>query len=122
MRARLDAIDGMIAGERAWFGMSSAVQERGEIADELATIEAAAAAKIAAAAHARDQSAELAEVTRTRGMLLAQQGKFEDAVVELRRSLELGGPAWSKKKDVDSNVKAITEWIEKRPERGGNGR
>ena len=27
--------------------------------------------------------AELAEVTRTRGMLLAQQGKFEDAVVEL---------------------------------------
>ncbi len=122
MRARLDAIDGMIAGERAWFGMSSAVLERGELVNELQVIEDAAAAKIAAAALVRTQSSELAEVSRTSGMLLAQQGKFEDAVVELRRALELGGAAWSQRQDVESNVTAITEWIEKRPERRGPGR
>jgi len=64
----------------------------------------------------------VAEAIRLRGMLYAQQGRFEDALAELRRALETGGPAWPQRGDVEKNVAAIAEWIEQRPERQGTGR
>jgi hypothetical protein len=122
MRARLTAIDELVAEERVWFAMASAISERTDLQRELAQIEARAAAKKESADREAANTARLAEATRERGMLLAKKGQFGEALVELRRSLDLGGANWPARRDVESNVAAISEWIAKNPEREGQGR
>lgn len=122
MRARLAAIDELVAEERVWFAMASAISERTDLQREVAQIEARAAAKKENADREAANTARLAEATRERGMLLAKKGEFTEALVELRRSLELGGAAWPARRDVETNVAAIADWIAKNPERQGQGR
>jgi len=122
LRARLENIDGLLAEERVWLGMASALTERTELQREVTDLEARAAAKRSEVVVQVSRAAEVAEAIRLRGMLYAQQGRFEDALAELRRALETGGPAWPQRGDVEKNVAAIAEWIEQRPERQGTGR
>lgn len=122
MRIRLENIDGLIAEERLWLGMASALTERTELQREVSDLEMRAAAKKSEVVQAKSRSTEAADAARSRGMLLAQQGRFEDALVDLRRALELGGAEWPQRTDVEKNAAAIAEWIEKRPEREGTGR
>lgn len=122
LRARIESIDALITVEKAWLGMGSALSERSDLEKAAREIEAVAAAKAAEVRLEVSQSSELAESTRSRGMLLAQQGRFDDALVELRRALELGGKDWSARSDVETNVAAIAEWIEKGPEGKGHVR
>jgi tetratricopeptide (TPR) repeat protein len=122
LSVRLERIDLLFEQEHVWFGMASAMTERKELQREVFELQAIAAAKASELASERARTAEFAEAQRSRGMLLAQQGRFEDALVELRRALAAGGDAWPARRDVETNVKAIAEWIEKRPVREGNGR
>lgn len=122
LRARLENIDGLLAEERVWLGMASALTGRTELQREVTDLEARAAVKRSEVVVEVSRAAEMAEAIRLRGMLFAQQGRFEDALAELRRALETGGPAWPQRGDVEKNVTAIAEWIEQRPERQGTGR
>lgn len=122
LRARLEDIDGLLARERLWLGMASALTERTELQREVSDLESRAAAKRSEEVVQKSRTTELADASRSRGMLFAQQGRFEDALVELRRALEAGGADWPQRHEVETNVAAIAEWIEKRPERQGNGR
>ncbi len=122
LNARLAGIVDLIDQERVWTGLPGAMTERAELQRRIADLESAAAAKRSEAASVASRSTEFAEALRSRGMILAQQGRFEDSLVELRRALEAGGANWNMRGDVETNVAAINEWIEKRPEREGNGR
>lgn len=122
MRARLAAIDGFIADQRAWFGMGSALNERTVLQREVSDVEMREAAKQSEAIVEKTLSNDAADASRSRGMLLAQQGKFDEALLDLRRALALAGADWTHRRDVQANVTAIAEWIEKRPVREGTGR
>ncbi len=120
--ARLESIDALVAHQRVWMGLPAALTERSELNREVGELQSAEAAKKSQLAAVSARSGEIADALRTRGMQLAQQGKFDEALVELRRALETGGDRWPARTDVQTNVTAIAEWIEKRPEREGNGR
>ncbi|MCY2961604.1 MAG: hypothetical protein NTY35_15690 [Planctomycetota bacterium] len=122
MRARLESIDGLVAEERLWVGMAAALTERTELQREVSDLEMRLAAQNSEVVQEKARNGEMADAARSRGMLMAQQGRFEDALVDLRRALELGGPGWPQRRDVETNITAIADWIEKRPERQGNGR
>jgi tetratricopeptide (TPR) repeat protein len=53
------------------------------------------------------------ESARLRGMLLAQQGHFEEAVADLRQALELADPKWPERTQVQANIAAIEAWMKK---------
>jgi len=122
MRARLESIDTLLAEERVWLGMASALTQRTELQREVSDLEMRQSAQKSAVVQQKTRSSDLAEASRSRGMLLAQQGRFEDALVDLRRALELGGPEWFGRSDAETNASAIAEWLEKRPERQGTRR
>lgn len=122
LSARLDSIDAIIEHQRVWLGLPAAMTERSELSREVGELQVAEATKKSQLASLAARSGEIADALRTRGMQLAQQGKFDEALVELQRALEAGGDRWPARTDVQTNVAAITEWIEKRPEREGNGR
>jgi len=122
LHARIESIDALISAEKAWIGMGTALSDRSELEQAAIEIESRETAKASEVRLDETRSLEIAESTRTRGMMLAQQGRFDDALVELRRALELGGTDWSARRDVMTNVTAIAEWIEKAPERKGHVR
>lgn len=122
LRARIESIDALISVEKAWIGMGAALSDRHDLEKAAIEIESREAAKASEARLEVTQTADLAESTRSRGMMLAQQGRFEDALVELRRALEMGGKDWAARRDVETNVTAIAEWIAKAPERKGHVR
>ena len=46
-------------------------------------------------------------------MMLAEQGKFEEALVDLQQSLALNEPDWDQRKKVEADVMAIQAWVKK---------
>ncbi|MBL8861800.1 MAG: tetratricopeptide repeat protein [Planctomycetes bacterium] len=122
MRARLESIDGLVAAERLWLGMASALTERTTLQRAIGEIEAREAATRSARALELSRASELAESLRARGLQLAQQGRFQEALDELRRALELGGPEWSGRREAQANASAIADWIANQPVDRGTAR
>lgn len=111
LRTRLAAVEDLLDTHKFWFGMSPVMREASKLRREVAAIEGAesdAARKVAAE---RARRVDDAENARSRGMLLAQQGHFEEALADLRQALELADPTWSERKQVEANVAAIEAWM-----------
>jgi hypothetical protein len=115
MRQRLDAVETLISSNYVWIGMSAVVREQDRLHRQVAAAEAKQAEDEHEAAVARAQKSEEAKASLSRGMLLAQQGHFEEALVDLRHALETAEPAWPERKQVEANVAAIEAWLKKTP-------
>jgi len=113
LRARLDAVNELVAGNYVWFGMGPVLREQSRLRRELGSIEQKSAEAQHEAAIARAEREQQAEASRSRGMLLAQQGRFEEAAVDLRKCLELAEPNWTERRQVQANLDAIEAWIKK---------
>ncbi len=113
LRERLSSVDALVDDHKLWFGMGSVLREQTRLRREISSIEAAAAEVEHQAALERARKVEDAEAARSRGMLLAQQGHFEEALADLRQALELADPTWSEREQVVANVAAIEAWMKK---------
>ncbi len=116
MRARVDAIDDLVAREKAWLGMPLALRERSRLQNRIASTERSQEQARREVEQAAARTRDEAEALGSRGLLLAKQGRFGAALDDLRRALELGGPAWSRRDEIASNVTAIAAWLEEHPE------
>lgn len=113
LRERLASIDGLVESNHFWFGMSGALREQSRLRRDISTLEQKAAELAHEAAIARDQKVEQADSAMTRGMMLAQQGHFEQALSDLRQALALSDKNWSERAKVQANVEAIEAWMKK---------
>jgi tetratricopeptide (TPR) repeat protein len=115
LRERLDAIDALLASNYVWAGMGPVLREQQRLHRQIAAVEAKAAEAKHLAAVAAAQKSEEAQAALSRGMLLAQQGHFEEALIDLRHALEIADPSWPDRKQVEANVVAIEAWLKKTP-------
>jgi tetratricopeptide (TPR) repeat protein len=115
LRERLDAIDSILASNYVWIGMGPALREQQRLHRQIAAVEAKESEAKHLAAVAKAQKSEEAQAALSRGMLLAQQGHFEEALVDLRHALEVADPSWPDRKQVEANVVAIETWLKKTP-------
>ncbi|MBL8856887.1 MAG: tetratricopeptide repeat protein [Planctomycetes bacterium] len=113
LHLRLDAVDALLDSHYVWFGMGTALREQGRLRREIEKIEAEAAERASAVALEQARKIENAEAARSRGMLLAQKGQFEEALADLRQALELSDAKWSERDQVTANVAAIESWLKK---------
>jgi tetratricopeptide (TPR) repeat protein len=107
LRARLGAIEDLVARQHVWFAMHDAVLERERIQRELEHV-ADAQGRLE---HQRSMQAEErlqnADAARLRGLMYAQQGKFEEALGDFREALELAPTGWEHTKRVRADLAAI---------------
>jgi len=113
LQDRLASVDAIVDGNKLWFGMGAVLREQGRLRREISGLESAAADATRQVALERARKVENAETARERGMLLAQQGHFEEALFDLRQALELSDPTWSERTQVQFNVAAIEAWMKK---------
>jgi tetratricopeptide (TPR) repeat protein len=115
LRERLASVDALVDSNYVWLGMGPAKREQIRLTHQIAVAEAKAAETEHQAAMVRAQKSEEAKAALSRGMLLAQQGHFEEALVDLRHALDLAEPKWPERPQVEANVAAIEAWLKKTP-------
>lgn len=114
LRRRLEAVDELVGSNYVWFGMGPVLREQSRLRRDLDAIDQNAAEREHQTAVARAEREMEASAAHSRGMLLAQQGKFEEAAVDLRRALELSDPTWPERRQVQTNLDAIEAWVNKK--------
>ncbi|MFN0242776.1 MAG: tetratricopeptide repeat protein [Planctomycetota bacterium] len=110
MKSRLTAIEDLIETNYAWIGMPAALSERSRLRTEVSVLESQFAQKKREEELEKKHRAEMAEDMRTRGLQYAQQGKFDLALADFRRALELAAESWEHRARVRADVEAIEAW------------
>jgi tetratricopeptide (TPR) repeat protein len=113
LRARLDDIDQLMTSNRVWVGLIPALREESRLREDIRMLELQASRVSHEAELAKKHKSELSEAARSRGMMLAEQGKFEEALADLQQALALNEPDWDQRKKVEADVKAIQAWMKK---------
>ncbi len=114
LQGRLDAIESLLAEEHVWTGVLQAWKERDQLRLEVQELQDSAARKARSTALEKQARQQQAEDVRTRGMLSAQRGEFEAALLDLRSALELGGEHWELRPRVLTDIAAIEKWRSKK--------
>lgn len=118
LRARAGAIDELIASERFWFAMKDALEEKGRIEAQLRRRTEESEKERHEAAMALEERVQTADAARVRGLMYAQQGKFDLALADFRQALELAPKGWEHRKRVQADLAAI-EAFKAQPRRAG---
>ncbi len=114
LNARIDGIDGLIAGNRFWFGMFGVVGERSELRKQKDRLESMLAeAERRRIAKEGDRAAN-AESLRLRAIDAVAGAKYEVALGLFKESLAQGAPDWERRERVQRNIEAIEELLEGR--------
>ncbi|MBK7874599.1 MAG: tetratricopeptide repeat protein [Planctomycetes bacterium] len=120
LRARLVAIDELVQGQIAWFGMGDALREKQAIEERLRRL----ADRVDAVKHDENMQTQErlqeADAARVRGLMYAQQGKFDEALKDLRLALQLAPANWEHARRVKADLEAI-EAFKARPKSTGEG-
>jgi len=115
LQTRLDSIEALVREQKAWFGMFPVLRERDQLRAQIQRIQDDAVRGARTAALQKRERMQNAEDVRLRGMLSVKNGKFEDALVDLRQALELGGDHWEQRQRVQADISAIEAWKAKKP-------
>ena len=120
VRARIAAIDDLIARQYAWFAMGEALREKQALNERLRRF----ADRVESEHH--DETMQVqerlqeADAAHSRGLMYAQQGKFDEALKDLRLALELAPPNWEHARRVRADLEAI-EAFKARPKPNSEG-
>jgi tetratricopeptide (TPR) repeat protein len=115
MQVRLSAIKGMLAEEHVWGGMFQAWRERDELDSKIQRHQEEVARAARAAALEKQGRLQEAEDLRERAMRSVKSSRFDEALVDLRQALELGGEHWEKRARVQADISAIEGWKAEKP-------
>jgi tetratricopeptide (TPR) repeat protein len=115
LQGRLDALESLLAQEHVWGGMFQAWRERDQLRTQIQRLQDEAARAVRTAALQKKERIQNAEDVRLRGMLNVKNGRFDEALGDLRQALELGGDHWEQRQRVLADVSAIEAWKAKKP-------
>lgn len=115
LQGRLDAIEALRADVHVWLGMFQAERERDQLRAQIQRLQDEATRAARNATLQKKARQQDAEDVRLRGMLNVKNGKFDDALSDLRQALELGGEHWEQRQRVLSDISAIEAWKAKKP-------
>lgn len=118
LRARASAIEDLIASERFWFSMKDALEDKGRIEAQLRRRTEESEKERHEAAMVLEERVQNADAARVRGLMYAQQGKFDLALADFRQALELAPKGWEHRKRVQADLAAI-EAFKAQPKRAG---
>ena len=112
--ARVEGIDGLVADNTFWVGMVGAVAERDSLRRDIEQIERAAARAAREKQAEKVRLQEMAEEARLRGHMHFEQAKYEKALEDFERALNMCSPNWEHKQRVTADVAALRDLL------GGN--
>lgn len=115
LQTRLSAVEALLAREQFWGGVFQAWRERDQLRAQIQHLQDEAALKARDAALHQKERMQEAEDVRVRGMLSVKNGKFDEALADLRQALELGGEHWEQRQRVLADISAIETWKAKKP-------
>jgi tetratricopeptide (TPR) repeat protein len=115
LQARLEAIESLLAQEHVWGGIFQAWRERDQLRAQIQHVQDEAAREARTAALQKKVRVQDAEDLRLRGMMSVKNGRFDDALTDLRQSLDLGGERWEQRARVLADISAIEAWKAKKP-------
>lgn len=122
LNARLAAIDDLIREEYVWFGMGHALLEKRRIEAQLRRLgDRASSTRHEVTVHSEERL-QNAEAARLRGLMYAQQGKFEQASADLKLALEFAPKGWEHAHRVAADLAAIEAFRARPPGAQGNDR
>lgn len=107
LNARLTAIDDLIGEEYVWFGMGDALLEKRRIESQLRRLGDRASSVRHDVTVQSEERLQNAEAARLRGLMYAQQGKFEQAEADLKLALEFAPKGWEHEHRVAADLAAI---------------
>lgn len=120
LRARKDAIDGMLDRHHVWTGALAARSESGDLTERIFQEERALATLEEERSEEERRVREEIEAARVRGLALAERKRFAESLSQLRRALELsdslgtsgwdGGP-WPHRAQVLSDIDALAKRV-----------
>lgn len=112
LQARHDAIEEFIGDHRVWAGLFGATGERSDLRARIAELKRAEERERAEKESRRRRDGELAEAARQRGLLYTERGDFPKALRDFERALDLGGPQWEHREQIERDIAALREWKE----------
>jgi tetratricopeptide (TPR) repeat protein len=115
LKRRLGELERFIDQHPVWHGAFAVLSERTELRVQLAVLEEAARVERESAERAERERLEAADLSRQRGVLLAQSGDLRGALAALRQALEYGGPDWPHYARVSGDVSALEASLEDSP-------
>lgn len=111
MRVRHAALSELISERRVWLGLPQALIERDELERDLTDLDRQAESKERSITDARRRDELLANDLLERGRMYAGQGRFETALADLKRALEVGSEHWVDRRRAEVEVAAIEGWL-----------
>lgn len=115
VEARVAELEELIASRRIWTGVLDAMKERDGLEAQVNDLEQERIRE----EHERElelqRLAEMAEAARMRGLMHAQRGDHEQALVDLKRALSLSTPDWEHRERVGSDIAALEGLQEQQP-------
>jgi len=107
LQANLASIDEFVAANHFWFGMHQALTDKQAIETALARTARVAQRNKHEARVALEERLLGADAARVRGLMYAQKGQYEQALVDFRQALELAPDNWEHRPRVQADLEAI---------------
>ena len=104
LKRRLADLERFIAEHPVWHGALQVLAERSELRVQVAVLEEKERTAEEARERAEHERLESAELSRQRGLMLAQSGDVQGALAAFREALRFGGPDWSEYARVQRDV------------------
>lgn len=111
LRTRLAQLDLFAADSPFSFQLLEASRERARLKVEITQLEAQSAQIQIARKSEREAQLAIAESARKQGRILAQRNRFPEALEQFERALATGPGEWDQRKQIETDVNAIREWI-----------
>lgn len=113
MKARLGTLETFVEEHPVWHGSLGVLRERTQLRIEVERLEVVENAEREKRIQSIQHLAEEADLSRSRGMELADKGDLRGALAQFQRALEFAAPDWEERERVERDVAAITEYLEK---------
>jgi len=114
LEARLEGIDGMIAGHRFWLGMFGASKERSELQRRRDHLAARSAESLRLAEEREYQKQAQAESLRLSAIEKVTAGELGAALADFEQALSAAPESWPRRERVAANIEAIQDLLERR--------
>lgn len=122
VQARLDAIDDFIATHHFWLGMTDALTDKARLEEQLRSLAQKQQQVKFEQRVATEELALNADAARTRGLMYAQKGQFELALVDFREALKSAPANWEHRQRVQADLAAVEAFLARTTNRGETNR